>query len=82
MDYTKEDFIKIYKESIKREGSDALLAWLEKSDFFQAPASTNFHSNFQGGLCSHSVKVYHRLKRLIKEEYGENWQEKISSCLW
>ena len=36
----KEEFIQIYRDSIRREGADALLDYLEhKSDFFTAPAS-------------------------------------------
>ena len=38
----KEQFIEIFKDHIKRPGADALLSWLEKSDFFTAPASTRF----------------------------------------
>ena len=74
----KEQFEKIFKENIKREGADKLLDWLEKSDFFTAPASTKFHSAHEGGLCEHSVKVYHRYLNLIKNEFGENFEEKIS----
>ncbi len=77
MDY-KEEFLKIYKENIKREGADKLLEWLEKSDFFCAPASTRFHSCHEGGLCEHSVKVYNRFLNIIKSEYGENFSEKVS----
>jgi 23S rRNA maturation-related 3'-5' exoribonuclease YhaM len=47
---------------IQRPGADKLLAWLEMSDFFTAPASSRFHSSHEGGLCEHSVKVYDRLK--------------------
>ena len=36
------------------------LAWLEKSDFFVAPASTKYHGNYAGGLCEHSLNVYRR----------------------
>lgn len=39
----KEQFIEIFNDHIKRPGADAFLAWLEKSDFFTAPASTRFH---------------------------------------
>ena len=61
MIYGKEDFIKIFNTYIKREGSEKLLAFLESSDFFTAPASTRFHCAFEGGLVSHSVNVYKRL---------------------
>ena len=74
----KEEFIKIYTENIKREGADKLLEWLEGTDFFTAPASTKFHSAVEGGLCEHSVNVYKRFLSLVKQEYGENFEEKIS----
>lgn len=44
----KERFVTIYKEKIHRKGSERLLEWLEKYDFFTAPASTRFHSAFEG----------------------------------
>jgi len=77
MDY-KEEFLSIYKENIKREGSDKLLEWLLKSDFFTAPASTRFHSAHQGGLCEHSVKAYYRFIQNLDMEYEGMWEEKIS----
>ena len=64
----KEEFIKIFKENIKREGSDKLLDYLIKSDFFVAPASTKFHLCVEGGLCLHSIDVYKRLKQLVETE--------------
>ena len=59
MDF-KEKFLEYYNRFIKRDGAKNLLSYLEKSDFFQAPASTKFHSNFEGGLVKHSVLVYER----------------------
>lgn len=75
---SKEEFLEIYKNHIKREGAEKLLSWLESTDFFTAPASTKFHSNFEGGLCVHSVNVYKRLVELVKNEYGENYQSVVS----
>jgi len=59
----KEEFIEIYKENIQREGADKLLDYLlsASSDFFTAPASTRFHGAYAGGLCEHSLNVYHCL---------------------
>ena len=57
MEY-KERFIEIYKRDIKREGANKLLEYLEKSDFFSAPASTRFHGSYPGGLVEHSLNVY------------------------
>ena len=62
----KEDFVRLFTEYIDRPGSDKLLAWLETTDFFTAPASTRFHGNYEGGLCEHSVNVWEELIRLLK----------------
>ena len=35
----KEKFLEIYRQNISRPGADKLLAWLETTDFFEAPAS-------------------------------------------
>ena len=66
----KEEFIQIYKENIQREGADTFLEFLEgvHSDFFTAPASTRFHGNMEGGLCEHSVHVYHCLKDYLSRQ--------------
>lgn len=78
MSEVKDEFIEIYKNNIKREGSEELLNWLIKTDFFTAPASTKFHSAFEGGLCEHCVKVYKRFLNMIKAEFGDNYQNVIS----
>ncbi|HHT82925.1 MAG: hydrolase [Christensenellales bacterium] len=75
----KQEFLNIYNQNIKREGSAKLLEWLKSSDFFTAPASTRFHSAFEGGLCEHSVKVYYRFMQNLDMEYDGNWEEIISA---
>ena len=66
-------FIDIYTTYIKREGSDTLLDYLKKSDFFIAPASSKYHNNCEGGLVDHSINVYESLKNLNdKLELGFN----------
>jgi hypothetical protein len=62
----KGEFEEIYTKYIQRPGATELLAWLEDSDFFTAPASTRFHGNYEGGLCEHSVNVWEELIRLLK----------------
>ena len=65
----KKEFIKLYTTNIKREGADKLLEWLcDKSDFFEAPASSKYHNAFEGGLCAHSLNVARRLKLLVDTE--------------
>ena len=57
----KEEFINLLKQT-NREGMDKLIEFLERTDFFEAPASTRFHGCFKGGLLEHSLKVYEILK--------------------
>ena len=65
----KEEFLKIYKENITRDGSDKLLDFLEnKSDFFTAPASTRYHGSYEGGLLQHSLNVYDCLTSYLERE--------------
>ena len=61
----KEKFLEILKQ-VKREGIEELIQFLEKSDFFIAPASTRFHGDHEGGLVEHSIKVYEILKHKVK----------------
>ena len=70
----KEQFISIYKQHITREGSDKLLEYLasSKSDFFTAPASTRYHGAYEGGLCEHSMNVYHCLCSYLERERVRN----------
>ena len=74
----KKEFLKIFG-TIKREGADKLLDYLEnQSDFFTAPASGKRHSCFEGGLVVHSLNVYHRFLNLLKLEYGDKLEQTIS----
>jgi len=57
----KDKFIDLFTANINRPGAEKLLALLESSDFFTAPASTKYHSAKEGGLCEHSLNVYKRL---------------------
>lgn len=66
----KDTFISAYQKYIHRTGSDSLLAWLLATDFFEAPASTKFHSSFAGGLVLHSLNVFQRMYRNCMDEAG------------
>ena len=61
----KEKFIELLR-STKREGIENLISFIEKTDFFTAPASTRFHGCYEGGLLEHSLKVYEILNYKIK----------------
>ena len=61
----KEEFLSLLR-STKREGMEKLIEFIEKTDFFKAPASTKYHGNYEGGLLEHSMKVYEILKEKVK----------------
>ena len=61
----KQEFLALCRENIHREGLEDLLTWLQKSDFFTAPASTRYHGAYEGGLCEHSLDVYRMAKKAI-----------------
>ena len=65
----KEEFIKIYTENITRKGSAELLDWIQKTDFFTAPASTKYHCACENGLVMHSVSVFNTL---VEKHYDED----------
>lgn len=51
---------------IQRDGIDKLMEWLNGSDFYVAPASRQYHGCYEGGLCQHSLNVFHQLKRVLQ----------------
>ena len=65
---TKEEFIRVFRENITREGGDRFLEWLSKTDFFTAPASSKFHCACEGGLAMHSLSVYRTMREKHFEE--------------
>lgn len=73
----REKFIDLFTTHIKREGAQELLAYLTgtNSDFFTAPASTRYHSAYEGGLLDHSINVYECLRdylarNKVRDEFG------------
>lgn len=60
----KKEFLELLKE-VNRPGMEELINFIEKTDFFKAPASTRFHGNYEGGLVEHSLKVYEILKHKV-----------------
>ncbi len=76
-------------QGITREGvdKDRLIAQLTESDFFDAPASAMYHNAFRGGLCQHSLNVYHCLCKIaeamyppFKDESSESDVQYTSTC--
>lgn len=72
------DNVKRFKElmgKIKRDGMDELMKFIDKSDFYIAPASTRFHSCHEHGLLEHSLNVYDCLKMKLEQE---PWKSKVA----
>lgn len=67
MELITEERMKAFKElftaSVNRQGAADLIGWLEEqTDFFSAPASSKYHLACEGGVCTHSLNVYRRLR--------------------
>jgi hypothetical protein len=77
----KAEFVELLS-GVDRQGIKELLEWLEqKSDFYTAPASSQFHGNFDGGLLVHSISVYKYLKNFTKSMEIEEDSLKIIGLL-
>lgn len=57
----KELVKNILDRYVKREGIKSLMDMLDRTDFYTAPASKFYHSNYEGGLVQHSLYVYQAL---------------------
>ena len=58
---------------VHRPGMDKLMAFIRKSDFYTAPASTKYHLSCEGGLLQHSLNVLDALRGMMtKENDGQN----------
>lgn len=67
----KQKYIELLKQT-NRDGIENLLEFLDKTDFYTAPASTRFHNAFEGGLLKHSLNVYDCLKELTKGAWADD----------
>ena len=75
----REEFLSIFRQHVTRPGAERLLDWLDnKTDFFTCPASTRFHGACEGGLCMHSLNVYHALHDRFFQE-GDS-EESFAIC--
>lgn len=78
METAKQEFIEIFQKYVTRDGADRLLEWLQKTDFFTAPASTKYHCACEGGLVLHSLNVYKTLRRKYFDE--DDSEESFALC--
>ena len=69
----KERYINIMKTINKDINVEEIVTYLEINGFFTAPASTQYHCAFEGGLCAHTLEVYDALVSLcIMTDNDEN----------
>lgn len=68
----KNAFLKLVSEiDIPGADTQGLVEYLITTGFFEAPASTQHHCNYTGGLCEHSLNVYYTLEQLYNT-YKDN----------
>lgn len=67
-----DKFHELVNSCIHRDGIAELMAWLEGTDFFEAPASTKYHGAEAGGLCKHSLNVYEAMRKLFPDVNEES----------
>lgn len=77
---TKEENIQRFESlmaKVNRPGKDELMDYIRnKTDFYTAPASTQFHLSCEGGLLQHSLNVY---DCLIAKMYNPVWNKVLSA---
>lgn len=74
----KTTFKQIVNDKINRDGIKDLMVWLEETDFYTAPASTKYHSAYEGGLITHSLNVYKQLEQLVNIYQCETSMESVA----
>ncbi len=75
----KEEFIELFNKHVHRQGAKELLEWLEKTDFFTAPASTRYHCACHEGLVMHSISVFNVMVEKHFDEEKDN-MESFAIC--
>lgn len=64
---------------VNRPGMDKLLAYIRKSDFYKAPASTKYHLSCEGGLLQHSLNVLDALRGILHQPYNTgDWEYQVA----
>ncbi len=66
--------------NIKRIGMNALVGWLEATDYFCAPCSRDHHLNTIGGLARHSFNMYWCLIDYVTKYSIEVDADSIAIC--
>ena len=62
----KKELVDALLRGTQRPGVEEVIAWLEETDFYTAPASTRKHGAIEGGLLRHSLTVYKYMQNFSK----------------
>lgn len=78
IDINRDKFISILKDKV-HEDCEPLIEYLDSTDFFFAPASTQYNCSYDGGLCEHCLNVYNILCTLssLYKHYSEDTLAKV-----
>lgn len=63
---------------VTRPGAENLLNFIRQSDFYAAPASTQYHLAEEGGLLQHSLHVYECLNAKLESPMWKKYLEGVS----
>lgn len=83
---TKEEIINTVDSTLTSlantiPGVATLYQWLtEETDYFTAPASSKYHSNYEGGLVVHSFLVYEAFQKLFPKVVESRQTDIILIC--
>lgn len=64
----KRNLVENLLRSTNRQGVENVISFLTNSDFYVAPASTKYHSNYREGLVNHSLVVLELMR-----QYRDLW---------
>lgn len=73
----KNRFVKLVN-SITRQGfaKEELLTYLEtQTDFYTAPATSQYNLSVEGGLCQHSLDTYDMLVKICNARYPDEYEQ-------
>lgn len=64
---TKNEILSLLRSVSRKDYKiDELIDALESNNFFESPASTEYHGSEPGGLAEHSLNVFYNLMHLVK----------------
>ena len=66
---------------VQRPGMDKLLEYIQKSDFYKAPASTKYHLAVPSGLLQHSLNVLDALRGLLSWRSDGVWEYRAAGMV-